>query len=35
LAQLPIVLPVRSEIVISILLGLFDTRQAAIYARIL
>jgi adenylate cyclase len=35
LAQLPIVLPVRSEIVIHISLGLFDTRQTAIYARVL
>jgi adenylate cyclase len=35
LAQLPIVLPLRSEILIHISLGLFDARQTAIYARIL
>ncbi|HSB97124.1 MAG TPA: adenylate/guanylate cyclase domain-containing protein, partial [Spongiibacteraceae bacterium] len=35
LVQLPIVLPLRSEILIHISLGLFDTRQTAIYARIL
>jgi adenylate cyclase len=35
LAALPVVLPVRSEIMIHMSLGLFETRQAAIYARIL
>lgn len=34
LAVLPIVLPVHSEIMIHISLGLFDTRQTTIYARI-
>jgi adenylate cyclase len=35
LAALPIVLPLRSEIVVNLSLGLFEGRQAAIYARIL
>lgn len=35
LVSLPVVLPVRSEIVINMSLGLFEARHAAIYARIL
>lgn len=35
LAALPVVLPLRSEIMINLSLGLFDARQSAIYARIL
>lgn len=35
LVALPIELPLRSEIVINLSLGLFEARQAAIYARVL
>lgn len=35
LATLPIVLPMRSEIMIHLSLGLFETRQTTIYGRIL